>query len=262
MAKYLDYVKPNGDGIDVEIGEAAEQQQARARDPESGQFVATPETVDWEKRYLELEKLNSRQAQTLGEYRHTIDEYITTPTSSEPVPQAEAPSPITAEEMYEDPNAAVLRAVDNHPVVQEARDLKVSMERRDRAERADAFQTKHPDFQEIGATPEFQNWVVEDSTRQDLYSRGNQYDFSAADALFRLYKAEKGMKQVTTQQSIQQAELVSSSGEMVQEPATYSRSEYINKLKRSKQGDLDAEDWVRTHVANYRVALQSGNVRD
>jgi len=266
MAKYADYVKPSqqAGGLDEEIGHAANEQQERLRDPTSGQFVADPAStpnVDWEKRYLELEKLNSRQAQTLGEYRSTIDEYITNPTPDSQESNA-APSPITAEQLYEDPNAAIQQAVDNHPVVQEARATRDELEANKRLTEAKVFSDKHPDFQEISASPEFQNWVVEDGTRQDLYSRGNQYDFSAADALFRLYKAEKGMAQVAQQQNIQQAELVSSSGEMVTAPPTYSRSEYVNKFKRAKQGDLDAEDWVKTHAANYRLALGSGNVRD
>lgn len=262
MAKYSDYAQPGQDGIDVEIDSAAQQQQERQRDPDTGQFVATPEAVDWEQRYKELEKFNSRQAQTLGEYRSTIDDFITGPTSVEPEPPAEAPSPITVEQLYEDPDAAITKAVDNHPVVQEARTLIDNMGKKQRADEASAFVTKHPDFKDILNTPEFQNWVVEDTTRSNLYSRADHYDFDAADALVRLYKAEKGMAQVTNHQNIQQAELISSSGEMVQAPPTYSRSEYINKLKRSKQGDLEAEEWVRAHVANYRRALELDNVRD
>jgi len=265
MAKYEDYVVPNADGIDEQITDAAKQQEARQRDPETGQFISDPAAtpnVDWEQRYTELEKLNSRQAQTLGEYRHTIDEFISGPTPAitpEPLP---SPSPITVDELYEDPNAAVAKAVDNHPVVQEARALREQLETDQRNKSAKEFQGKHPKFQELVVTPEFQNWVVEDETRKDLMRRAHQYDFSAADALFTLYEMEKGLTQVRAQQDIQQAELVSSSGEMVKEPPRYSRQEYINKLKRARQGDLECDEWVKANAANYRMALQSGNVRD
>ena len=258
MAKYEDYVKEvqgnKVDGIEGEIQDSSKQQAARQDD--------ATQSVDWQKRYAELEKLNSRQAQTLGEYRKTIDEFITSPTSAEE-PSSEATlSPITVDDLYDDPNAAVLRAVESHPAIQEARQLKSKYEEDRRTSEFEQFSQRHEDFTEIVASPEFQNWVADNPTRADLFARGNQYDFSAADALFSLYKAEQGLNQVNNERSISQAELVSSSGELHQEPPKYSRSEYINTYKRAKQGDLDAEDWVKTHSGHYRRALEAGNVRD
>ena len=255
MAKYEDYLpKPEG-GIEDEIEDASEQQDARQND--------ATQTVDWQQRYSELEKLNSRQAQTLGEYRKTIDEFITSPTPDEDANTSAAPlSPITVDDLYDDPNAAVLRAVESHPAIQEAKALKEQITRQSREAELEAFASRHTDYQEIGGSPEFQNWVAENPTRMDLFQRGNSYDFSAADALFSLYKAERGLNQANEAKDIAQAELVSGTGELVQEEAKYSRSEYIDKLKRAKQGDLNAEDWVKTHSGNYRMALQAGNVRD
>lgn len=261
MAKFEDYLPggekdPNApaEGIEGEIQDAANQQEAR-------QDGATP-PIDWEQRYKELEKLNSRQAQTLGEYRKTIDDFIANPTPASEADPEPASQPITVDDVLEDPNSAVARAVESHPAIREARKLKEQYEAQQKEAALADFQTRHPDYSEIAGTPEFQNWVVENPTRVELYSRGNSYDFSAADALFSLYKAERGLSDVQRQSDISQAELVESSHEMVQEPPTYSRSEYINKLKRAKQGDLEAEDWVKAHAANYRMALASGNVRD
>lgn len=273
MAKIEDYLPggtkdPNrgGDTLLANIDDAAKQQQARQeqpRDPQTGQYVSASTPIDWEQRYKELEKLNSRQAQTLGEQRKLIDEYIAgDPTpQDQPKPQ-ESYQPITVDDLYEDPNSALQRAVDAHPAIQEARKLTEQYEKDARDREANAFRDRHPDYQDIAQSPEFQNWVVGDPTRVNLYARGNEYDFSAADALFRLYKAEKGIAQVQQQQSLEQAELVQSSGEMVTEPPKYSRGEYIEKLTRAKQGDLGAEEWVKRNAAGYRMALASGNVRD
>jgi hypothetical protein len=258
MAKFEDYLPggsqdPQG-GIEGEIVDAQAQQQARQED-------ATP--VNWEERYKELEKLNSRQAQTLGEYRQTIDHFIQNPTPTVQPEPTEVQPTLSTEDFYEDPNAAVLRAVESHPAIQDARAIKEQYEKDRVQAELDAFTARHTDFKEIGATPEFQNWVADNPTRQELFRRGDQYDFNAADALFSLYKAERGLTQVTNDQEIQQAELVSSSGELAPAPAPqYSRSEYINKLKRARQGDLECEDWVKAHAAGYRMALASGNVRD
>ena len=259
MAKYEDYVKQvqtAESGLEGEINDASSQQAARQDD-------ATP-AVNWEERYGELEKLNSRQAQTLGEFRKTIDDFITRPTlDAEPTPSDSTQTPISSEDWYDDPNAAVLRAVESHPAIQEARALKEEVELGKREVALGEFTTRHKDYQEIAQTPEFQNWVVDNPTRTDLFQRGNSYDFHAADALFSLYKAEAGMSQLQQSNEITQAELTSSSGELApQEAPKYSRSEYINTLKRSKQGDLDAESWIQTNAAGYREALGSGNVRD
>lgn len=261
MAKFTDYL-PEGDpnktkdGLSAEIDDASHQQQTRQEE----NLGAT--SVNWEERYKELEKLNSRQAQTLGEYRKTIDEFIANPTSNEADAVTESNTPITYEELYDNPNDAIQRAVESHPAIREARELKDSMARQERDRSQQEFVDRHPDYQKLYESPEFQNWVVENPMRVDLYRRGDQYDFNAADALFSLYKAEKGFNQVRSQQEIEQAELVESSGEIVVEPPKYSRSEYIDKLKRSRQGDLDAEDWVKRNARGYREALEAGNVRD
>lgn len=273
MAKFEDYLPggakdPDGGVLDAEINDAQQQQEARhenPRDPQTGQFVSpsTP-TVDWETRYKELEKLNSRQAQTLGEYRKTIDEFIVHPTPSKPADDHKnEPATFSLDDFYDHPDEAIRKIVDSHPAIQEARELKKASIEAKRNQDLQAFATRHPDYTEIGQSPEFQNWVMENPTRVDLFQRGDQYDFSAADALFSLYKAEKGLNQANSEREIAQAELEASSGELMPpEKPKYSRSEYINKLTRARQGDLDAEEWIKSNAAGYRMALEVGNVRD
>jgi hypothetical protein len=263
MAKYEDYVKqqPQGEGLQQEIDLAAEGQQERQRNPDTGQFVADTPDVNWEERYKELEKFNSRQAQTLGQYRQTIDEFISNPTPPAAEPQVEQ-SPITVEEIYEDPNAALNKAIANHPDIIEARRSRQSADTQMKIAEAQHFVSAHPDFNEIDKTPEFQNWVADNTARQSLYQRSMQHDYDSADALFQLFKAERGVTQHQQQADVQQAQLISSSGELVTEPPVYSRSEYIDMLTSAKQGDIAAEKWVQRNVAGYREALSAGNVRD
>lgn len=272
MAKYEDYVKDQQnvtpvitDGLDNEIADASNQQQARERDPNSGQFVATPDAPNWEDRYKELEKLNSRQAQDLGTYRKMVDDYITSPTPVQPVVEEE-PAEITADDLYDNPAEAIQRAVEAHPAIQEAKSLKEDFTKRQLEDDIKAFQTRHPDFSEISNDPKFRNWVEDEAMRVELFQRGNSYDLSAADALFSLYKAENNITQMTTEQEQQQqiaaVSLEDSSSVMVQEPAKYSRSEYVDQLMRARQGDQEADRWVQRNAAGYRQALASGNVRD
>ncbi|NIN96666.1 MAG: hypothetical protein GTO49_17195 [Anaerolineae bacterium] len=170
------------------------------------------------------------------------------------------------EDFYDDPASAINRAVDAHPAVQEARQVVADTKRKELEGQVTDFQTRHPDYQQIGGSPEFQSWIAENPLRVDLYRKADAYDFTAADALFSLYKAEKGISQMQQEasqaQQIEAASLEASSELMVQEPPRYSRSEYVNKLMRAKQGDLEAEEWVKRNAAGYRQALAVGNVRD
>lgn len=261
MATLEDYM-PGGTldpagGLDKEIIDAEDQQQARQAD-------ATPQ-VDWEVRYKELEQHNSRQAQTLGQQRQMIDEFILNPTPAEPV-VAEPYVPPSAEDYYDNPAEAVAKTVEAHPAIAEARQLIKDVADKKIQDAFAGFKERHPDYADISQTSEFRDWVAEDSTRADLYTRGNQYDLSAADALFSYYKADKGIKQMTNQaeeaQAIAEASLESSAAQMVVDAPQYSRTEYQTQYQRANQGDQDAAAWVKTNVAGYRLALAAGNVRD
>lgn len=259
MARFDDYSKNSSEEeIDEGINKADNQQQTR-------QEAST--TVDWENRYKELEKLNSRQAQNLGEYRKLVDDYIVKENSTQTNDNSanaenNESATISHDEWFDDPNSAFNKAVESHPAIRDARKLKEDTEKKSMEEAIQNFQTRHSDYNEIGGSPEFQNWVADDSMRVDLYKRADQFDLSAADALFSLYKAEKGIRQVQDQEDLRAAELESSSAQFTQEPAKYSRTEYVNKLMRARQGDLEADDWVKRNAPAYREALVSGNVRD
>jgi hypothetical protein len=266
MAKFEDYL-PGGaadpnpapvaqSGLDGQIAVTDAEQQAREQN-------ATP--VDWEDRYKNLEKLNSQQAQLVGEYKNVIDNYIANPTLGTPEPSPD-PTPISEQDWYDDPVKAVNQAVDTHPAIQEARQIKAQYEAQAIQSSVDGFRQRHPDYETIGGSPEFQVWVQENPTRQALAQSANGYDMNSADALFSLYKAEKGISQMTQEASealaINAASLEDSSNVMVVDEPKYSRYEYVQTLKRAKQGDLDAEEWIKSNQAGYRLALESGNVRD
>ena len=261
MADINDYLpggknNPEG-GIEDELKDSEEQRKKR-------QEASTPE-VDWKTRYEELEVHNSRQAQDLGTYRRMVDEYITSPTPKDE-PVVEESKPITVDDLYDNPDEAVRRAVESHPAIQEARELKAMLQKRELEDSVKEFATRHPDAKTIAQDPKFRTWVEDDSMRMELYTRGNQYDLSAADALFQLYKTGNNITQITDEQAQQQAidaaSLEESSAQQISETPKYSRSEYVDKLTRARQGDLNADTWVKRNAAGYRNALETGNVRD
>lgn len=260
MASYEEYAKKylpqtEGDDLEKETKEAQAQEEVRQ--------TSTPE-IDWEKRYKDLERLNSQQAQDLGQYRKLVDEYI----SSDPTPAEKpaAPEPITSDDLWDNPDETVRRAVDSHPALQEVKELKEAQKKAELEANFKQFATKHSDFQEISGNPEFRDWVLSNPTHLDLAQRADAMDLTAADALFSLYKAQRGLEQVSAereqQTNIDNATLESPHGSEPPAPQRYSRSEMLRQKIRAKQGDLEAEMYVNAHAEAYRNALAEGNVRD
>ena len=258
MAKYEDYVKKAAEeqqsGTDAEIQQAQVQQEERQ--------TSTPDT-NWEERYNELEVAYSRQGQQMGDYRKLIDDYVSTPAVAE-VPVEVIP--ITSDDIYENPDEAVRRAVDSHPAIQEAKRFRDEFANEKAQSLRDTFTLKHPDYVKTYNSVEFANWVNANVMREDLRQRAEQFDLTAADALFTLWETEQNTSVVS--QDLDATNAVAAvgleSGTVQSElaPERYSRSEMLEYKIRAKQGDLAAERYVKAHGAAYRIALGSGQVRD
>jgi len=253
MARYEDYL-PGGKNytgpeevLGEEIEAAGEQQEER---------VSTPVDVDWEKRYNDLEVAYSRQGQQMGDYRALIDEHITSTPETEAAGPTEV-NPITPDDIYEDPDAAVRRAVDSHPAIQEARDLKKELADAKLLTERNEFTARHPDMQATIASPEFANWVNEDPLRLELARRADGWDIASADALFTMYEGNTGKPEVPPV-----PELESGYGSDSPVAEQYSRSDMLQQKIRAKQGDHAAQAYVKANGAAYRIALGEGNVRD
>ena len=257
MAKYEDFVKARSEEnkVETELAEAAQQQETRE---------TTVPVVDWERRYKDLEVAYSQQGNQIGEYRQLVDDYISTPSNSQE--DSVDVSPITPDEIYENPDEAVRRAVDSHPAIQEAREIKAMFTKQESETQAAKFKVKHPDFETITATPEFANWVKSDMMRLELAQRAHNFDMTAADALFTLWESEQTVQQTVqetqTAEAVAAAGLETGSGAEPPAPELYSRSDMLDRKIRAKQGDLEAERYVKAHAVRYREALGQGNVRD
>lgn len=258
MAKYEDYVKkatPEEEKLDEEVAKAAEQQEERV--------VSTPD-VDWQKRYDDLEIAYSRQGNQLGDYRKLVDDFISTPADSQE--DSVDVTPITPDEIFENPADAVSRAVDAHPAIIEAKQLKVDLEQQKTTVLQEAFNVAHPDYQETANSPEFGDWVRANATRLELVQRASKFDMIAADALFSLWEADQAVKQSTEESQaatqIDAVNLESGAGAEPPAPERYSRSAMLEQKILAKQGIREAQAYVKANAVAYREALGQGNVRD
>ena len=261
MAKYDDYVKvikdEENDEVLNEIKDASQQQVTRQEE--------TPD-VDWEKRYADLEKMNSRQAQDLGNYRRMVDDYIVAPPEAEQPPSESESPALTVDQLYENPAESIQDQVSAHPAIRRVEALEAQLLEQERGRAQQAFETKHPDYTSISADPAFANWVAESPTHTDLATRAHAFDFSAADALFELYKASTGLKTVVAEaeqaSQIQAANLEAPAQGEPPAPESFSRSAMLQKKIEAKQGNLESEAYVRATGPAYLKALSEGNVRD
>lgn len=172
--------------------EVVEQPQVEPAVPEKYQGKSLGEVVQM---HQEAEKLLGRQSSEVGELRKVVDDYIST-QSPPPAPQQYV-EPEDDIDYFTDPQAAVNRAIDNHPKIREAQEY--SAQYKKQASLA-TLTTKHPDMQGILKDPKFAEWIQASKVRTKLFVEADQqYDAEAADELFSLWKDRKTVAQQTVQ---------------------------------------------------------------
>lgn len=125
--------------------------------------------------YSNLEKELGRKGQEIGELRKLTDEIL----KQQLTPQNGTQEPIEAEEVdfFDDPNAAVSKAIENHPKFRE-------LEEQSKVANAQAvtqqLEAAHPDYLEVVSDPKFQEWVQESPIRTQLYVNAHNYDLDSA----------------------------------------------------------------------------------
>lgn len=183
---------------ELEAEEQKEEQAAQAAAPE----VEIPEKYkgksleDIVKMHQEAERLIGRQAQEVGEVRRLADELLKQQLSQKKEVQPEVkPQEV---DFFEDPQAAVKKAVETHPDVLAAKQAAMQMKQ---VQSQAMLLHKHPDFADVVRDPEFIEWVKGSPMRLNMYALADaQYDVSAADELLSTFK------QIRTNKSKQVAE--------------------------------------------------------
>jgi hypothetical protein len=176
----------------IEQEEVVEQPQSEPTVPEKYQGKSLGEVVQM---HQEAEKLLGRQSSEVGELRKVVDDYIST-QSPQPAPQQYV-EPEDDIDYFTDPQAAVNRAIDNHPKIREAQEYSAQYKKQSSLA---TLTNKHPDMQGILKDPKFAEWIQASKVRTKLFVEADQqYDAEAADELFSLWKERKTVAQQTVQ---------------------------------------------------------------
>jgi len=151
--------------------------------------------------YQNLEKELGRKAQEVGELRKLSDSFLQAELSRNS--QAQSTPKETQEEptdFFDDPNAAVNKAIENHPKFQEFQRFQAQQAQTAAKTQLEAT---HPDYADIVSNSDFQEWVQGSKIRQQLFQAADAYNFDAANELISNWK-DRAM--INKTQEVNQAE--------------------------------------------------------
>jgi hypothetical protein len=141
--------------------------------------------------HQELEKRLGQQSSEVGELRRHFDEYVQSNVQA----QQSAPEVVEEVDFFADPNAAMAKAIENHPTLKQAQQVAAEMAK---SQALAKLKASHPDMSDVLQDEGFRDWVSGSPIRRELYQKADaQYDFAAADELITLYKERQGVVKQT-----------------------------------------------------------------
>ena len=177
---------------EIQQEDFVEQPQEEPTVPEKYQGKSLEEVVQM---HQEAEKLLGRQSSEVGELRKVVDDYIGS-QPQQPAPQQYV-EPEDDIDYFTDPQAAVNRAIENHPKIREAQEYSTQYKKQSSLA---TLNNKHPDMQDILKDDKFAEWIKASKIRTQLFVQADQqFDAEAADELFSLWKERKTVAQQTVQ---------------------------------------------------------------
>lgn len=221
--------------LDQELEEVAlEQEPEIKQEPEQPSFnvpdkFKNKSTEDIIKSYTELEREFGRKNNELGEMRSLADKLL-----QQELQRSAAPSDkkkVSFDDLVESPEETVSSIVDSR-----VKDMETRLEQINRQSALEKFQTKHPDYMEIGQDSKFMDWVQGSSYRAKQFKVANEsYDFDAASELLSEWKERQSFLKQTVEKDVQEKvqrdlkKVTSESGNTGEaSKKIYSRSQLMN----------------------------------
>ena len=244
------------DTLDSETADSIEEQPevSEEDDDDIPEKYRGKSVKDIVRMHQEAERAMGKQGSEVGELRRLVDDYIRAQTISQQAPKVEEEEI----DFYDDPSAAVARAIEKHPKVRQAEELAVRMKR---AEALNNLKSTHPDFNDIVQDGSFQDWVMSSKVRKELYVRADQnFDFDAASELLSTWKERKNVVQqaadvekISRKQAIKAASTGSTKGTGESSKKTYRRSDIIELMRRDPERYQALSDEIMKAYAEGRV---------
>ena len=216
----------------------------------------TPEEIA--KMHMEAEKLLGRQSSEVGELRSIVDDFVKSQLETQKAaPQVEPEEDYI--DWYSDPEAALNKALEKHPKIQEAETVSKQMRH---AQALADLQHKHPDYQQVLGDEAFGKWVSASKIRLQLFQQADaQYDTEAADELLSLWKERKQYTQqaVSNERTARKEQIrsastgsVSGSGEAPSKKI-YRRADLIKLMQTDPDRYMSMSEEIQRAYAEKRV---------
>lgn len=277
MASYQDYVNKRDNqsvNLEKELEDAQADSLARREGPDNGfkmpeQFAnKSPEEIA--QSYLELQKMNSRQAQDLGQMRQLADSLLALQSQTKGDSPEPEEDPVTTDDLWDDPES-VIRRVAERGVSPKLEALESRLSQYEQMMIKSELSSRHPDWEKTTAQPHFEEWIREKPYRQRLAIAASQNDFDAADELLTLYEDSQSISQQMAERDRKEqlrragggiGSVSGSGGNPNHTETVYSRSELLQKRIEAQRGDDDAARWLASNAESIRHAYAEGRVTD
>lgn len=206
--------------------------------------------------HQEAEKLVGRQSSEVGELRKVVDDFIKINLDNNThKKQAE----IEEIDFFEKPKEAIAQSISSNSDIQEIKQMRVDMARRDAMNRLEQV---HPNFMDTAKSEEFLSWIKASKVRTELLQRADSnFDFDAADELLSTWKertqASTKAQEVVEKDRGQQRKAASSgsakgTGES-KSKKIYRRSDIINLMQTNPTRYLELSDELTQAYSEGRV---------
>ena len=187
------------------VEEAPEVEEVDEADDDLPEKYQGKSAADIARMHQELEKRLGQQSQEVGELRRHFDDYVQSSIAAQSQSAPEAPEEEV--DFFADPAAAVAKAIENHPTLQQAQAVAAEMAK---SQALSKLKTNHPDMDAVLADPKFKEWVGKSEIRTQMYQDADtKYDFAKANELLNLYKerAEVVKQTAAVEKQAQKAEI-------------------------------------------------------
>ena len=181
------------DTLDTEDTVESPEEEVAQEEPEVPEKYQNKSLQEVVQMHQEAEKLLGKQSSEVGELRGVVDDYIQTQLAQQQAPVQQQQEDDT--DFFVDPQAAVSRAIENHPSIKEANQVTQNYKKQTALSQ---LQSKHPDMNTIVQDDNFAEWIKGSKIRTQLFVQADQqYDYDAADELFSLWKERASVAQQT-----------------------------------------------------------------
>lgn len=189
-----DKSEPRAEDADKDTADEDEQIPAKLRGKTKREIAAI---------YQDLEREFGRRNNELGELRKITDDILRAQLSPKAAEAAIEEETISADDLLNDPVAAIRKVVENDPERKRARENALKARQH---EALDSFRTAHPDAKDLMASPDFQSWLAKVPARQQRFLAADaQLDWDTANEIVTTYKEVTAVARETGEQQREKA---------------------------------------------------------